>query len=125
MERAPTNAIDFMSETGRVAHAGSGFADPEWRGDQRDFTRDPATIAGLATHVERLADWIRGGACYGWLDCYQARRAAFELQSIRVQLKGLAADEPRCAIRSRLDRLEALLRLARGAAWSGSDEPPW
>jgi hypothetical protein len=109
MERASTNPA-------------AAFADPEWRGDQHDLARESAPTASLAAHAARLADWIRGGACYGWLDTYQARRAAFELQSIRAQLKGLARDEPRCAIQSRLDRLDALLRRARGAALSAPDD---
>jgi hypothetical protein len=109
MERASTNATPC-------------FADPEWRGDQHDLAREAAPTASLAAHAARLADWIRGGACYGWLDTYQARRAAFELQSIRAQLKGLGCDEPRCAIQSRLDRLDELLRRARGAAWSAPDD---
>jgi hypothetical protein len=98
------------------------FADPDWRGDQHDPLRDAAPTASLVAQALRLESWIRGGACYGWLDTYQARRAAFELQSIRAQLKRLSADDGRCAIQSRLDRLDRMLRSARGAAWSTSTD---
>jgi len=99
------------------------FADPEWRGEQHDFVRESPPIATLLAQAARLEDWVRGGACYGWLDTYQSRRAAFELQSIRAQLRGLTAGAPRCAIQSRLDRLDQLLRRARGQAWSAPDKP--
>jgi hypothetical protein len=99
-----------------------GFADPEWRGDPEDSEHAAATpVMSLCAQAQRLEDWIRGGACYGWLDCYQARRAAFELQSIRAQLGRAAADE-RAAIQSRLDRLDATLRQARASAWTARDE---
>ena len=96
------------------------FADPEWRGDPSDI-RQPAPLASLSAQADRLEDWIRGGACYGWLDSYQSRRASFELQSIRAQLRSAGGD-CRCAIRSRLDRLDAMLRQARAAAWSAPDD---
>jgi hypothetical protein len=115
-----TAANRFTAETDWSA----GFADPEWRGEQTDPEREPLPITSLMAQAARLEDWIRGGACYGWLDSYQSRRAAFELQSIRAQLKGCAAGTGRCAIQSRLERLDRMLRRARGAAWSVRGETP-
>ncbi|HXQ10386.1 MAG TPA: hypothetical protein VN805_05230 [Caulobacteraceae bacterium] len=114
-----TNAIEFAAPTLPSAEVESGFADPDWRGEQRDPDRERAPLASLVAQAGRLEDWIRGGACYGWLDSYQSRRAGFELQSIRAQLKGCAAGAGRWAIQSRLDRLDQMLRRARGAAWAG------
>jgi hypothetical protein len=95
------------------------FAEPDWRGepvgpDGPDLALRPMT--SLAEQERRLDDWIRGGACYGWLNAYQARRAAFELQSIRAH----HARDPlgagcRRAIQSRLDRLDEVLAQARAA----------
>ncbi len=97
----------------------AAFADPDWRGEpdgQGGGDRRLRPLSSLADQEARLGDWIRGGACYGWLNAYQARRAAFELQSIRAQ----RAQAPlgagcRCAIQSRLDRLDEVLRDARAA----------
>jgi|SRR5579863_2347885 hypothetical protein len=122
MTRSATNAIEFAAKTLPPGGVEPGFADPEWRGEQRDPDREAAPLASLVARAGRLEDWIRGGVCYGWLDSYQSRRAGFELQSIRAQLKGCAAGMGRCAIQSRLDRLDRMLRRARGAAWAGGGE---
>jgi hypothetical protein len=112
--------MSVQQSTYGLASAGAAFAEPDWRGDQdaesgRDQNLRP--LASLAEHERRLGDWIRGGACYGWLNAYQARRAAFELQSIRAQ----RSQDPRganCrrAIQSRLDRLDEVLNQARANA---------
>jgi hypothetical protein len=93
------------------------FAEPDWRGEPAGPDgpdQDLRPLTSLAEHERRLGDWIRGGACYGWLNAYQARRAAFELQSIRAQ----RSRDPhgagcRRAIQSRLDRLDGVLEQAR------------
>jgi hypothetical protein len=103
------------------------FADPDWRGDDgRDGGEAEAVLrpyASILAQEQRLAGWIRGGADYGWLNAYQARRAAFDLESIRAQaareLRGCVAglaDEARRAVQSRLDRLEVFLNAARLAS---------
>lgn len=101
--------------------AAAAFADPDWRGDQ-DADGDDRTLRALSSLIaqeRRLADWIRGGSCYGWLNAYEARRAAFELQSIQAQrLHGPLADERRLALQSRLDRLDEVLSEARRGAGS-------
>jgi hypothetical protein len=100
-----------------LAAAGAAFADPDWRGDQ-DGRGQPdrplRPLASLADQERRLGDWIRGGTCYGWLNAYQARRAAFELQSIRAQRgPGPLGAGRRRAVQSRLDRLDEVLSQAR------------
>jgi hypothetical protein len=96
------------------------FADPDWRGepegpDDQDRTLRP--LASLAEQERRLGDWIRGGFCYGWLNDYQVRRATFELQSIRAQrAQASLGRDCRCALQSRLDRLDEVLGQARGGA---------
>ena len=103
--------------TGAFASLGADFADPDWRG-ALDRGGEPAAdirpLASLTDQEHRLEDWIRGGACYGWLNAYQARRAAFELQSIRAQQRRDPAN-PGCrrAIQSRLDRLDEVISQAR------------
>jgi hypothetical protein len=114
-----TSAVEFTAATEARAGADAAFAEPDWRGEQYEPGREPAPLATLIGQAARLEDWIRGGACYGWLDSYQSRRAGFELQSIRAQLKGCAPGAGRCAIQSRLDRLDRMLRRARAAAWAG------
>jgi hypothetical protein len=112
--------MSLQQSSERRAQAGAAFADPDWRGepDGSDTAdRDLRPLSSLAEQEGRLDDWIRGGACYGWLNAYQARRAAFELQSIRAQ----RARDPlgigrRCAIQCRLDRLDEVLRSARAMA---------
>ena len=94
------------------------FAEPEWRGepDKRETDRTLRPLASLEAQEGRLEDWIRGGAAYGWLNAYEAKRAAFELQSIRTQRRRdpfTAAS--RRAVQSRLDRLDAVLAGARRA----------
>jgi hypothetical protein len=124
MTPSATNAIEFFAAADPSTGRDAGFADPDWRGEQHDAGREPAPLASLIARAGQLEDRIRGGACYGWLDSYQSRRAGFELQSIRVQLKGCAAGMGRCAIQSRLDRLDRMLRRARGAAWAVRSEAP-
>src|SRR5579863_1497236 len=119
-----TDANAFPAPADQAVGVDMGFPDPDWRGEQRDPGREPAPFASLVAQAGRLEDWIRGGVCYGWLDSYQSRRAAFELQSIRAQLKGCAGGAGRSAIQSRLDRLDRMLRSARGIAWSGRGEAP-
>ena len=96
------------------------FADPDWRGDQDgEGQADQAALrplSSLADQERRLGDWIRGGSCYGWLNAYQARRAAFELNSIRAQRgRDPLGAHRRRAIQSRLDRLDEVISQARTA----------
>jgi len=111
-----------MNDPAQIGPSEAEFCDPEWRGDQSAASREPSPIASLEAQTERLECWIRGGACYGWLDSYRSRRASFELQSIRAQLKHASGDACRAAAQSRLARLDAMLRRARAAAWASSDE---
>jgi hypothetical protein len=95
------------------------FAEPDWRGEQ-DRAGEPAPalrpLASLSEQERLIEDWILGGSCYGWLNAYEARRAAFELQSIRAQRQQGALDPShRRALQSRLDRLEGVLNCARSA----------
>jgi hypothetical protein len=105
----------------QIASAQTVFAEPDWRGepagpDGPDLDLRP--MASLADQERRLGDWIRGGACYGWLNIYQARRAAFELQSIRAHHARDPLDAGcRRAVQSRLDRLDGVLAQARAAGW--------
>jgi hypothetical protein len=109
-----------LQSTATIASPGAAFADPDWRGDQ-DADGEPTVslrpLASLADQERRIEDWIRGGSCYGWLNAYQARRAAFELQSIRVQ-RGRDPMGAGCrrAIQSRLDRLDEVIGQARLSA---------
>jgi hypothetical protein len=97
--------------------AAAAFADPDWRGEPDGHDRTLRPLSSLAEQEARLGDWIRGGSCYGWLNAYQARRAAFELQSIRAQRAQASLGAGcRCAIQSRLDRLDEVLVQARAAA---------
>lgn len=98
------------------------FADPEWRGilDERADEGRLRPLSDIQLQISRLSAWITAGGDYGWLGAYQARRAAFELQSVRAQIShetarngGGLADGDRRAIQSRLDRLEACLEAAR------------
>ena len=123
MDSSANSNADFTTPTTAAPDMAGGFADPDWRGVQGEAGDVVTPIASLFAQAQRIEDWIRGGACYGWLDSYQARRAGFELQSIRAQLKGASGGACRCAIRSRLDRLDAMLRRARQAAWEAPDEP--
>lgn len=101
------------------AAAGVVFADPDWRGDQDgEGGLDQALrpLSSLADQERRLGDWIRGGSCYGWLNAYQARRAAFELNSIRAERgRDPLGAHRRRAIQSRLDRLDEVISQARTA----------
>lgn len=109
--------MSAQQSTQGFAMAGAAFADPDWRG-QQDGEGEPdqalRPLTSLADQERRLGDWIRGGACYGWLNAYQARRAAFELQSIRAQRQQAPLRAARrCAVQSRLDRLDEILSQAR------------
>jgi hypothetical protein len=94
------------------------FSEPDWRGAPVRVGEPLAPLRPMASVVaqeERLADWIRGGACYGWLNAYEARRASFELQAIRAERSRAAfSADRRRGVQSRLDALEALLKRARG-----------
>jgi hypothetical protein len=103
------------------------FTDPDLRGDDGCGAELGETVlrpyASILAQEQRIDGWIRGGGDYGWLNAYQARRAAFDLESIRAQasreLSGPAAelaDSTRRAIQSRLDRLDAFLSAARQGA---------
>jgi hypothetical protein len=112
--------MSLQQSSAAQGSAGAAFADPDWRGEPdglggADHNLRP--LSSLAEQEVRLGDWIRGGSCYGWLNAYQVRRAAFELQSIRAQ-RAQAADGAACrrAIQSRLDRLDAVLSQARVVA---------
>jgi hypothetical protein len=98
------------------------FADPEWRGVLADDAseRRLRPLCEIHLQISRLASWIAAGADYGWLGAYQARRAGFELQSVRAQISheadrkdGTLADADRRAVQARLDRLEDCLEAAR------------
>jgi hypothetical protein len=96
------------------------FADPEWRGATGDGDDRLRPLIHIDLQVARLSAWIAAGGDYGWLGEYQARRAAFELQSIRAQIShetarhgGRLADSDRLAVQSRLDRLQTCLEIAR------------
>jgi hypothetical protein len=111
--------MSLHQSTGTRAQTDAVFADPDWRGEpdgQGGDDRKLRPLSSLAEQEARLGDWIRGGSCYGWLNAYQARRAAFELQSIRAQASLGACC--RCAVQSRLDRLDEVLSHARAAAQS-------
>ena len=99
------------------ASAGAVFAEPDWRGEpvRSDGPgQDLRPLTSLTEQERRLGDWIRGVSCYGWLNAYQARRAAFELQSIRCQhARDSRGAGSRRAIQSRLDRLDGVLEQAR------------
>ena len=98
------------------------FADPDWRGDRRlyDGVHEGCGLRPYSSILEqqrRVGVLIRTGAVGGGLDAYQARRASFDLESIRVQFAREREhpsedDEARRAAQSRLDRLEACLRAA-------------
>ena len=126
---------DLTSEYAASHAAGLGaaiFTDPDWRGDDGRYAELDETAlrpyASILAQEQRIRGWIRGGADYGWLNAYQARRAAFDLESICAQaareLSGRTAelaDSARRAIQSRLDRLDAFLSAAR----QGSAERHW
>jgi hypothetical protein len=112
--------MSLQESTEGHGYAGLAFADPDWRGEpdgEGGADRNLRPLSSLAEQELRLGDWIRGGSSYGWLNAYQARRAAFELQSIRAQ-RAQAPHAAACrrAIQSRLDRLDAVLSQARLAA---------
>lgn len=106
-----------------VRSAPTTFADPEWRGEAAAGEGGEAKLRPLIdidVQLRRLDAWILAGGDYGWLGAYQARRAGFELRSIRAQIEhetaggdGLLADRARLAIQARLDRLERCLQAAR------------
>lgn len=112
--------MSLQQSTAGLAVAGAAFADPDWRGEPGGpggADGDLRPLSSLAEQELRLGDWIRGGSCYGWLNAYQARRAAFELQSIRAQrAQGPLGVGCRRAIQSRLDRLDEVLKQARAVA---------
>ena len=100
----------------------AAFADPEWRGDRSLHDRLGhgrrrricARYSRILEQQRRIMALIRAGEARGVLDAYQARRAGFDLQSIRVQAqrelaRGHGDADARRAIQSRLDRLEACL----------------
>jgi len=98
------------------------FADPEWRGDDGGAGSEPKLrpLMDIDVQIRRLDAWIMAGDDYGWLGAYQARRAGFELRSVRAQIEhemadnaGLLADYARLTVQSRLDRLERCLQAAR------------
>jgi hypothetical protein len=104
------------------------FADPEWRGggEETFLERRLRPLSEILAQISRLAGWISAGDDYGWLGAYQARRAAFELQSVRVQIAeesgrigGVLSDEDRWAVQARLDRLEACIEAARASLGVG------
>ncbi len=98
------------------------FADPDWRGDNGDEGQEPKLrpLIDIDVQMRRLDAWIAAGGDYGWLGAYQARRAGFELRSVRAQIEhetaensGALADYARLTVQSRLDRLERCLQAAR------------
>jgi hypothetical protein len=111
----------FSLSQGR-AYSTISFADPEWRGDASAADLRLRPLSDIKAQIARLNAWIVAGSDYGWLGAYQAKRAAFELQSIRAHLDheadgdGQLADLDRQAVQSRLDRLEGCLDLARAGS---------
>ncbi|MDR3512383.1 MAG: hypothetical protein P4L73_12170 [Caulobacteraceae bacterium] len=98
------------------------FAEPDWRGAVDEGADEVALrpLCRIGRQIDRLSAWIAAGAGYGWLGAYQARRSAFELQSIRAHIAhetayngGRLPDGDRRAIQSRLDRLERRLEASR------------
>lgn len=95
----------------------SGFADPDWRGNRSlyDGFDEGCRLRSYRSIMDQqrcVAALIRAGESGGRLDAYQARRASFDLESIRAQVarefgRSHVDDEDRRAIQSRLDRLEA------------------
>lgn len=90
------------------------FAEPDWQGDP-DYQGDLAE-ADIDRVVGELQAAIEAGRIAGGLDAYRARRAAFDLQSIRSQIarersSAAAGLGPRrlSAALSRADRLRACL----------------
>lgn len=109
-----------------LAPACAGFADPDWRGERDDEDARLRPTSELMMWATQLEAWIRAGDDYGWLGSYQARRAAFELQSIRAQISeartsngGSLGDRDRRAIQARMNRLAACLEAARGILGAG------
>jgi hypothetical protein len=107
----------FIGAVSISAPAAAGFAEPEWRGD-RDYVRD-ATPRELDHLIGALDATIAAATRSGELDLYHARRAAFDLQSIRSQVaqardqaSGAIAQDLRRAILSRTDRLRTCLGAA-------------
>lgn len=105
-----------------------GFADPDWRGGAEEGADEVRLrpLSEIQMQIERLSTWIGAGGDYGWLGAYQARRATYELQSIRAQIAqesagngGALADKDRRAVQARLDRLAACLEAARTAVGVG------
>jgi hypothetical protein len=109
-----------LQSTTTFTSSNTAFADPDWRGDQGcvgEATPNLRPVASLIDQERRLEDWIRGGSCYGWLNAYQARRAAFELEAIRAERRrGPLADHARRGVQSRLDRLGEVIDQARAVS---------
>ena len=107
--------VDFcMSQAAPAAVRMLGFAEPDWQGD-RDY-QGLLAEAALDAMIVRIEAEISAGREGGWLDAYYARRAAFDLQSIRGQIarerrgrSGEIAEDTLRAIVSRADRLSACL----------------
>ncbi len=104
-----------------VASPDLSFAEPDWKGDD-DFG-DLSAAIDLDGWLSDLEAAIGQGARLGWLTSYQARRASFDLQSIRCQIKfhrdRLNAEAPDAVLRavlSRADRLRRFLTAARTPA---------
>ena len=94
----------------------AAFAEPEWRGDI-DFASG-LSVSELETALAEMGDQIEAGLASGWLGGYTARRASFDLESIRFQWRqaqrvGPPADDSLRAILSRADRLAQVLSAAR------------
>lgn len=94
------------------------FAEPEWRGDI-DFA-SALSLDDLEAALSEIGDQIEAGVAAGWLGAYTARRARFDLESIRFQWRhaqsgGPPADATLRAILSRADRLAQVLDAARSA----------
>lgn len=87
-----------------------GFAEPDWKGDA-DFEGLSEAI-DLDGWLADLACQIDAGARQGWLTAYQARRAGFDLQSIRCQVRFerlKPSSEGLRAVLSRIDRLSRVV----------------
>lgn len=105
----------FISVSGAPPLAVRGFAEPDWQGDG-DYKGD-LDESELDDRVAALEIAIGAGRDAGRLGEYHARRAAFDLQSIRAQIAREKRCAPQgvpqermCAIFSRLDRLTSCLQ---------------
>ena len=113
-EFGSNNGTDGMRSEREAA-----FAEPDWSGDC-DY-RGELRLSDLDELIARLSRTIEAGADQGWLNPYHARRSAFDLESVRCQLRharamrGAAAADALRSILSRADRLSRAIERAKVA----------